>query len=157
MATTGGIDSGEAWRIAIVSLIILSISFGSPYITTVALKTIAAELGGERSIPSGANALAWLGTGVGGLMMGLIAERIGIRATVIVGALSVALGLVLSSGGTAWQLYVGHGLFIGLIGNGAINAPLYVYVSRWFETRRGTASGRSPCGVGARRWSASAS
>jgi hypothetical protein len=42
MATTGGIDSGEAWRIAIVSLIILSISFGSPYITTVALKTIAA-------------------------------------------------------------------------------------------------------------------
>jgi MFS family permease len=139
MATTRGIDSGEAWRIAIVSLIILSISFGSPYITTVALKTIAAELGGERSIPSGANALAWLGTGVGGLMMGLIAERIGIRATVIVGALSVALGLVLSSGGTAWQLYVGHGLFIGLIGNGAINAPLYVYVSRWFETRRGTA------------------
>jgi MFS family permease len=139
MATTRGIDSGEAWRIAIVSLIILSISFGSPYITTVALKTIAAELGGERSIPSGANALAWLGTGVGGLMMGLIAERIGIRTTVIVGALSVALGLVLSSGGTAWQLYVGHGLFIGLIGNGAINAPLYVYVSRWFEARRGTA------------------
>jgi MFS family permease len=139
MATTRGIDSGEAWRIAIVSLVILSISFGSPYITTVALKTIAAELGGERSIPSGANALAWLGTGVGGLMMGLIAERIGIRATVVVGALSVAVGLVLSSGGTAWQLYVGHGIFIGLIGNGAINAPLYVYVSRWFEARRGTA------------------
>jgi MFS family permease len=139
MATTRGIDSGEAWRIAVVSLVILSISFGSPYITTVALKTIAAELGGERSIPSGANALAWLGTGVGGLMMGLIAERIGIRATVVVGALSVAVGLFLSSGGTAWQLYVGHGLFIGLIGNGAINAPLYVYVSRWFEARRGTA------------------
>lgn len=139
MAAKRGVDSGEAWRIAIVSLVILSISFGSPYITTVALKTIAAELGGERSIPSGANALAWLGTGVGGLMMGLFAERIGIRATVVIGALSVATGLILSSGGTAWQLYVGHGLFMGLIGNGAINAPLYVYVSRWFEARRGTA------------------
>ena len=136
---TRGIDSGEAWRIAIVSLVILSISFGSPYITTVALKSIAAELGGERSIPSGANALAWLGTGVGGLMMGLLAERIGIRATVTLGAVSVAAGLALSSGGAAWQLYAGHGLFIGLIGNGAINAPLYVYVSRWFEARRGTA------------------
>lgn len=139
MAMTRGVDSGEAWLIAIVSLVILSISFGSPYIATVALKTIAAELGGERSIPSGANALAWLGTGVGGLMMGLLAERIGVRATVVLGALSVAAGLALSSGGAAWQLYAGHGIFIGLIGNGAINAPLYVYVSRWFEARRGTA------------------
>jgi MFS family permease len=34
---------------------------------------------------------------------------------------------------------VGHGLFIGLLGNGGINAPLYVYVSRWFDRRRGTA------------------
>src|SRR5690606_28443580 len=35
--------------------------------------------------------------------------------------------------------YVGHGLFVGLLGNGAMNAPLFVYVSRWFEARRGTA------------------
>lgn len=136
---TRGIDSAEAWRIAIASLVILAISCGSPYITIVALKTIAAELGGERSIPSGASALAWLGTGMGGLMMGLFAERAGVRLTVVIGALSVAAGLALSSGGTAWQLYAGHGLLIGLIGNGAINAPLYVYVSRWFEARRGTA------------------
>jgi MFS family permease len=136
---TRGIDSGEAWRIATVALLILSISFGAPYITVVALKTIAADLGGERSIPSGANALAWLGTGVGGLLMGLLAERIGTRTTVAFGGVSVAAGLALSSGGSAWQLYMGHGLLIGLIGNGAVNAPLYVYVSRWFEARRGTA------------------
>jgi MFS family permease len=34
---------------------------------------------------------------------------------------------------------VGHGLFIGFLGNGGINAPLYVYVSRWFDRRRGSA------------------
>ncbi|MGD9805982.1 MAG: MFS transporter [Hyphomicrobiaceae bacterium] len=136
---THGVDSREAWRIAIVSTLMLSIVFGSPYITITALKTIAADLGGERSVPSGASALAWLGTGVGGLMMGLIAERIGTRATVALGAASVALGLVLSSGGSAWQLYAGHAVFIGLIGTGAINAPIYIYVSRWFEARRGTA------------------
>lgn len=136
---TRGIDSGEAWRIAIVALVILSIAFGSPYITIVALTTIASELGGERSIPSAASALAWLGTGVGGLMMGMLAERIGTRATVALGGISIAIGLAISSGGSAWQLYAGHGLFIGLIGNGAVNAPLYVYVSRWFEARRGAA------------------
>ena len=36
-------------------------------------------------------------------------------------------------------LYVGHGLFIGLLGNACINAPLYVYVARWFDRRRGSA------------------
>jgi MFS family permease len=30
-------------------------------------------------------------------------------------------------------------LLIGLLGNSGINAPLYVYISRWFDKRRGTA------------------
>ena len=55
------------------------------------------------------------------------------------GALMMCAGLVLSSGGEVWQLYVGHGLLVGFLGNGAINAPLYVYITRWFERRRGTA------------------
>jgi MFS family permease len=36
-------------------------------------------------------------------------------------------------------LYIGHGLFMGLIGNAGLNAPLYIYVSRWFDRRRGSA------------------
>jgi MFS family permease len=55
------------------------------------------------------------------------------------GGTMIALGLVISSGGHAWQLIVGHGVFIGLLGNAGLNAPLYVYVSRWFDRRRGTA------------------
>ena len=51
----------------------------------------------------------------------------------------ICAGLALSSGGEVWQLYVGHGLLVGFLGNGAINAPLYVYITRWFERRRGTA------------------
>jgi MFS family permease len=38
-----------------------------------------------------------------------------------------------------WPLWIGHGLFIGLIGLGGINAPLYIYISRWFDRRRGSA------------------
>ena len=136
---TRGIDSGEAWRIAIAALLILSIAFGAPFIVITALKTVAADLGGERSVPSAASALSWLGTGIGGLLMGLAAERAGVRLTVAFGALMVGAGLALSSLGAAWQLYAGHGLLVGLLGLGAINAPLYVYVSRWFEAKRGTA------------------
>jgi MFS family permease len=105
----------------------------------VALKPVAADLGGYRAVPSAAASLAMLGTGVGGLAMGWVAERIGVRRVVVFGALMVWAGLALASGGEVWQLYVGHGLLIGLLGNGAISAPLYVYVTRWFERRRGTA------------------
>jgi MFS family permease len=133
------LDSSAAWRVSLASLAILSVALGAPYVVTVALKPIAAEFGGYRAIPSGAASLAWLGTGVGGLGMGWLAERIGVRAVVCIGATMVCAGLALSSFGEVWQLYVGHGLLVGLIGNGAMNAPLYVYVTKWFERRRGTA------------------
>lgn len=135
----GRVDSRQAWLIAIAALALASISLGAPYVAIVGLKPMAADFGGYRSIPSAAASLAFLGTGVGGLIMSLLAERIGVRVTVIVGAAMVALGLALAAGGEAWQLYVGHGLFIGLLGNSAIHAPLYVYITRWFERKRGTA------------------
>jgi predicted MFS family arabinose efflux permease len=37
------------------------------------------------------------------------------------------------------SLLLGYGLFVGLLGNSGINAPLYVYLTRWFDRRRGTA------------------
>jgi len=125
--------------VASVVLLIMAIAFGAPWITLVALKDIAAEVNGERSIPAFASALMWMGSGVGGILMGRIAERLGIRFTVIFGAAMVALGLGLSSYGPSWPLYIGHGLFMGLLGIGGINAPFYVYVSRWFDRRRGSA------------------
>ena len=118
---------------------LLATSFGALWITAVALKEIAAELGGGRSAPALASSLAWLGTSFGGLLMGRIAHRYGIRWTVIFGAAAMAIGLAISTLGAAWQLYVGHGLFMGLLGNAGLNAPLYVYVSRWFDRRRGSA------------------
>jgi MFS family permease len=133
------IDSREAWVVTVAALAIASVCLGAPLISTVALKQVAADLGGYRSIPSAALSLAMLGTGVGGLAMGWLADRLGVRAIIMFGAAMVCVGLMLSTSGQAWQLYVGHGLFIGLLGNAAIHAPLYVYITRWFEVRRGTA------------------
>ena len=71
--------------------------------------------------------------------MGHIAEKVGVRWTVIFGAVMIWVGLALSTGGETWQLYVGQGLFVGFLGIGGMNAPFYVYVSRWFDRRRGSA------------------
>ncbi len=94
---------------------------------------------GLRSVPALASSLAWLGFGAGGIVMGYIAERIGVRWTVMFGAVMICIGLALSTGGETWQLYLGQGLFMGFLGIGGMNAPFYVYVSRWFDRRRGSA------------------
>ncbi len=136
---SSSIESKASWVVASVALCIMAMAFGAAWITAVALKDIAAEVGGTRSIPALASALAWLGSGAGGIMMGRIADRVGTRWTVICGALMIGVGLALSTLGPPWPLWIGHGLFIGLIGLGGINAPLYIYVSRWFDRRRGSA------------------
>jgi MFS family permease len=133
------IESKSSWIVASAALVIMTLSFGAPWIVVVALKNVAAEVGGSRSIPAFASALAWFGQGLGGILMGRLADRIGVRGTVTTGAVMICLGLLLARGGEPWQLYVGHGLFIGILGNGGINAPFYVYISRWFDRRRGSA------------------
>ncbi|HEY6995392.1 MAG TPA: MFS transporter [Xanthobacteraceae bacterium] len=133
------VETRSSWVIATVVLVILALSFGAPWITVVALKSIAAETEGLRSVPALATSLAWIGFGAGGIVMGHIAEKVGVRWTVIFGALMIGLGLALSTGGQTWQLYVGQGLFMGFLGIGGMNAPFYVYISRWFDRRRGSA------------------
>ena len=109
-------------------------------------------LGDIRSVPALSYALAWLGSAIGGLAMGPIAERIGVRWTVGFGALMIAIGLAaVEQRGKHRSVYWARRL-MGLLGNAGINAPLYVYVSRWFDRRRGTAlaliaSGQALAGV----------
>src|SRR5436190_7660486 len=136
---TPSIETRTSWVTASLSLVILGVSFGAMWIAVVALKPIAAEAGGLRSVPSLASALAWFGAGLGGIGMGWFADRYGVRWTVIIGSVSIAIGLAISSLGQTWELYLGHGLFVGLLGNSGLNAPLYVYVSRWFDRHRGSA------------------
>jgi MFS family permease len=133
------VEARRSWVVATVALGVMAVAFGAPWITVVALKNIAAEVGGERSIPALAGALVWLGSGIGGILMGRLAEHIGVRWTVIGGSVMIAAGLALSTLGPSLPLFVGHGLFIGILGIGGINAPFYVYVSRWFDRRRGSA------------------
>src|SRR5438046_8849106 len=85
--------------------------------------------------------------------MGWVAERTSIRFTVIFGTVMIAVGLTISATGNIWAILIGHTLFVGLLGNGALYPPLLVYISRWFDRRRSTAlalisSGQYIAGMG---------
>ena len=72
-------------------------------------------------------------------MMGPLAERYGIRTTVIFGAVSICIGLCISTLGEPGSSMSATACSSALLGNAGLNAPLYVYVSRWFDRRRGSA------------------
>src|ERR1700712_684804 len=113
---SGSVETKASWAVASVALFILGMSFGAAWITAVALKDIASEVGGSRSVPALASALAWLGSGIGGIIMSRISDRVGTRWTVIFGSTMIGVGLAISTIGPRWPLWVGHGVFIGLVG-----------------------------------------
>jgi MFS family permease len=147
------IESRGSWIAAGLTLAMLSVSYGSPLLAVVGLKPITEDLGSTRQLVALLSSLTWLGTGLGGIVMGQVAERIGIRASVMFGATMIALGLAVSASGNLPAMLVGHAVLVGFLGNGALYPPLIVYISRWFDRRRGTAlalisSGQYIAGMG---------
>src|SRR3954470_10981448 len=93
---TTSLETKASWAVASVALLILAMSFGAAWITAVALKDIAGEVGGQRSVPALARAPGGLGSGVGGIVMSRLADRVGTRWTVISGSLMIGVGLLIS-------------------------------------------------------------
>src|ERR1039458_4311745 len=91
------VESRASWTAAFVTLAILAISYGSPLVVVVGLKPMTEALHTDRSVIALAGALVWIGTGAGGIRMGWLADRIGIRAIVALGTVMMAAGLAVST------------------------------------------------------------
>ena len=133
------IETRQSWYIACATLAMLCLASGASMTVVIGLVPIADTLGSGRSLPSLATALAYLGTGVGGVLCGLLAGRFGQRAVAMLGGVAIFLGLGIASLAEPWSLLVGFGLGVGLFGNGALFPPMLAYVSLWFDRRRGSA------------------
>jgi MFS family permease len=133
------IESRSSWVVAVVALAVLTVSYGAPLVTVVALKPIAAEFGTSRSVPSLAVSLTYIGSGLGGILMGWISGRLGIRRVVIGCGIMLATGLALASFGGLWSLYLCNLLLVGLLGAAGMFSPIMAYVTRWFDEHRGSA------------------
>ncbi|MBV8097123.1 MAG: MFS transporter [Acetobacteraceae bacterium] len=106
----------------------------------VTLPAVQADFGLDRGAASMPYTLTMIGFGLGGVVMGRAADRIGIAPTVAFAGTMLGLGYIGGSQAQAFWLYsVLHGLLIGLLGSGAMFAPLMADVSHWFLRRRGLA------------------
>ncbi len=133
-------ESPYAWLRLAASLAIMTISGVGMYATAVALPAIQAEFGVGRSEASLPYTATMIGFGLGGILMGRLADRFGVMVPVLVGALSLGAGFVAAAhAGSVWQFSLVLGLLIGLLGTAAGFAPLVADTSLWFERRRGIA------------------
>ena len=132
-----------------VSIFLVLCANGSLFVLVVGLKQIALDFGWTRSAPSLAISCLFLGTGVGGIVMGYWFDRSGAGPVTGLGMSMIGVGALLASMFDAqWQLYAIYGVMMGLLGQAAVIGPLVVNVMRWFEHRRGFAVGLLAAGQG---------
>jgi MFS family permease len=136
------------WVVLAAAFVIITMSIGTLFTLGVFLQPIEQSMGWSRSGIGAIGLFNWIVMGAGGLVSGFVSDRLGTRRVVLVGALLLGLGLILSSYvQQVWQLYVTFGLLVGA-GVSAFYVPLTVLAIKWFEGRRGMAASVVSAGNG---------
>ena len=136
------------WVVLAAAFVIITMSIGTLFTLGVFLRPIEEAMGWSRSGIGAIGLFNWIVMGAGGVVSGFVSDRLGTRRVVMVGAVLLGLGLVLSSQvQQVWQLYVTFGLLVGA-GVSAFYVPLTVLAIKWFEGRRGMAAAVVSAGNG---------
>lgn len=139
-ATRADIESPYAWLRLAAALVLMTIGGSGMYAITVVLPRVQADFAVTRGDASLAYTLTMIGFGMGGVLMGRLADRRGPMLAVLLGAVGLGLGFIAAGLAPTILLFcLAQGLLVGLLGTSATFAPLVADTSRWFERRRGIA------------------
>ncbi|MGD0108345.1 MAG: MFS transporter [Rhodopila sp.] len=133
------IDSPYAWFRLAVSVLLSAIGGVGMWSVVVALPAVQADFHAERGAASLPFTLTMIGFGIGGVIMGRLADRRGIILPVMIGAASLGAGFILASLSGGLISFAAAYLLIGALGTAATFVPLMASISFWFEKRRGIA------------------
>ncbi|MDI1274224.1 MFS transporter [Polaromonas sp.] len=133
-------DSRYAVLRLMVTLALMTVGASGMYVVAVVMPAVQAEFGVARADASLPYTLLMIGFGIGGMLMGRLADRFGVMVPLLVGAVSLGLGYAAAAmAGSIWTFTLAHGFLIGLFGSSATFAPLLADTSLWFVRRRGIA------------------
>ncbi|MDF2463264.1 MAG: transporter, partial [Ramlibacter sp.] len=134
------IESPYAWMRLAVSLVLMTIGGSGMYSVTVVLPRIQEDFGVARADASLPYTLTMIGFGLGGVLMGRLADRFGVVVPVGLGAVGLGAGFIAAGlAPNLWLFCAAQGALIGLLGTSATFAPLVADTSQWFDRRRGIA------------------
>ncbi|WP_184380926.1 MFS transporter [Rhizobium sp. BK619] len=132
------IDSGYAWWRLVLTLILGTVACVGNWSVVVLLPTLQVEFDTVRGGASLPYTCTMLGFAFGGVLMGRLADRVGIVVPVLVGALLLCIGYITAAlTGNIWQ-FAACSLIIGF-GSAAGFSPLISDLSHWFNKHRGLA------------------
>ena len=136
------LEPAYRWVIVIASAIMMAGSLGLILNgVSVFLVPLEQEFGWGRGPVSFINFAGLAGIAIGGIVMSRVSEVIGVRKSVMLGAVAMGLSVLLASqADQLWQFYAIF--FVGsFIGGGSLFAPMIANTSRWFRTGVGLAIG----------------
>ena len=90
-------DSPYAAARLLVTLAIMTVGASGMYVVPVVLPTVQTEFGVARADASAPYAMLMIGFGIGGLLMGRLADRAGVMVPLLIGAVSLGLGFALAA------------------------------------------------------------
>jgi MFS family permease len=123
-----------------VTLLLMTVSAAGMYVVPVVLPAVQAEFGVARADASLPYSLLMIGFGLGGVLMGRLADRFGVMVPLIVGGVSLGIGFIIAGNATGMTAFnVSHGILIGFLGCSAGFAPLLADTALWWVRRRGVA------------------
>ena len=135
-----GADSRYAWLRLAATLGLMTIGSAAMYVVAVVLPAVQAEFGVARADASLPYTLLMVGFGLGGVLMGRLADRFGVMLPVLIGAAGLASGFALAAAsGSILGFAIVSGVLLGFLGSSATFAPLVADTSLWFVRRRGIA------------------
>jgi MFS family permease len=133
-------DSRYSWFRVVVSLVIATIGGIGLWAPVVALPAVQQEFGVDRAGASIPYTLTMIGFGIGGILMGRLADKRGIIVPLFFGTILLAIGFIGAAYAPGyWSFVALQAIVIGLFGTAPTFSPLVADISLWFQKRRGIA------------------
>lgn len=132
----------------IAALLLMTMGGLAMYGTIVVLKPVSIEFSVNRGLASVPYMLFMLGFGLGGMVMGRVADRFGVDVPAVIASFALPAGFIAAAyAQTLWQFCLAVGLLSGFLGAASTFAPIVSDISLWFTRRRGLAVGIVICGT----------
>jgi MFS family permease len=142
------VDGTRGWLVVAVAFLANVVAFGITYSFGVMFESMSAEFAAGRGATAAVFSLAMALHFLLGFVAGPAADRHGPRALLLVGAVVMSAGLLLTSiAQTLWIAGLTYGVGTG-VGTACAYVPMISAVAGWFERRRPIAMGIAVAGVG---------
>jgi MFS family permease len=126
----------------IAALALTTLGGSAMYASVMVLEPAVQEFKIGRGVGSLLFGMFMFGIAFGGMLMGRVADRVGILVPAMIGSLALPAGLFAAAhAGSIMELCVAFGFMCGFLGASFTFAPLLSDISHWFTRQRGLSIG----------------